>query len=67
MPELPINLVKVFSATRARDRDNIGDTVNAWLAAHPRVTVLKTAVRQSSDAEFHCLSFVLVGHDSDGP
>jgi hypothetical protein len=54
-----INLVKVFSATKSRDRESLGDRVTAWLAANPNVEVLRTSVSQSSDAGFHCLSFVL--------
>ena len=54
-----INLVKVFSATKSRDRQSLGDRMSAWLAANPTVEVLRTSVSQSSDAGFHCLSFVL--------
>ena len=54
-----INLVKVFSATKSRDRESLGERVSAWLAANPTVEVLRTSVSQSSDAGFHCLSFVL--------
>ena len=54
-----INLVKVFSATKSRDRESLGDRVSAWIAANPTVEVLRTSVTQSSDAGFHCLSFVL--------
>ncbi len=54
-----INLVKVFSATKSRDREKLGDRVSDWLAANPTVEVLRTSVSQSSDAGFHCLSFVL--------
>ena len=57
--ETRINLVKVFSATKSRDREKLGDRVSAWLAANPTVEVLRTSVSQSSDAGFHCLSFVL--------
>ena len=54
-----INLVKVFSATKSRDRESLGDRVTAWMAANPTVEVLRTSVTQTSDAGFHCLSFVL--------
>jgi hypothetical protein len=54
-----ITLVKVFSATKSRDRESLGDRMSAWLAANPTVEVLRTSVSQSSDAGFHCLSFVL--------
>ena len=56
-----INVVKVFSATKAKGRDELGQRVTAWLQAHPAVTVQRTFVRLSSDAEFHCLSIVLFG------
>jgi folate-dependent tRNA-U54 methylase TrmFO/GidA len=52
--------VKVFSATRARDREDIGERVTAWLAEHPEVTVTEALVRQSSDASYHCISIVLL-------
>jgi hypothetical protein len=59
----PISLVKVFSATKARDRDALGDRVTAWIAANPLVQVLNTVVSLSSDRDFHCLSFVLLCAD----
>ena len=54
-----INLVKVFSATKSRDREKLGDRVNDWMAANPTVQIVRTSVTQSSDAGFHCLTFVL--------
>jgi hypothetical protein len=57
--EARINLVKVFTATKAKDREAIGEQVTAWLAARPGLQLLKSIVAQSSDAEFHCLSIVL--------
>ncbi len=51
--------VKVFSATRARERDALGDVVTAWIRANPQVRVMGRVVRQSSDAAFHCLTIVL--------
>ena len=56
-----VNVVKVFSATRARDREALGEVVTAWLARNPRVRVVKTFVTLSSDSAFHCLSIVLIG------
>lgn len=55
-----INLVKVFSATKARDREDIGDRVSAWIAANPGVEIVQTVVAQSSDRSFHCLSLILI-------
>jgi hypothetical protein len=54
-----INLVKVFSATKAKDRHSIGDHVTDWIAAHPTVRVVKTVVALSSDTKFHCYSIIL--------
>jgi hypothetical protein len=54
-----IALVKVFSVTKARERDGIGEQVTAWLAANPAVRVVKTVVALTSDEKFHCFSIVL--------
>jgi hypothetical protein len=58
-----INFFKVFSATKARDREVLGDRVTAWIAANPAIQVLRTVVSLSSDRGFHCLSLVLVCSD----
>jgi hypothetical protein len=50
--------VKVFSATKARDRDSLGDRVTEWLRDN-RVEIINKVVCQSSDAEFHCLTITL--------
>jgi hypothetical protein len=55
----PINLVKVFSTTKARGREEIGERVTNWLAANPSVHILKTVVALTSDLRFHCFSIVL--------
>ena len=56
-----ISLVKVFSATKARDRDTLGERVTAWIQANPQVRILSTVVALTSDRAFHCLSMVLIG------
>ena len=58
--EEPINLVKVFSTTKAKDRQAIGEQVTDWITANPTVRIVKTVVAQSSDVKFHCFSIVLV-------
>ncbi len=50
---------KVFTATKAREREQLGDNVTAWLKEHPQVKIKNTTVTQSSDSEFHCLSIVV--------
>jgi hypothetical protein len=56
-----VSVVKVFSATKAKDRELLGEAVTAWIAGNPDVRVLKTVVMLSSDSQFHCLSIVLLG------
>ncbi|HMF41232.1 MAG TPA: hypothetical protein VKQ32_11070 [Polyangia bacterium] len=55
-----INLVKVFSVTKARERDELGARVSAWIQANPGVRIVRTIVAQTSDARFHCLSMILL-------
>jgi hypothetical protein len=64
MDGMTVNLVKVFSATKARDREGLGTLVTAWLHANANVTVLKTIVTQSSDREYHCMSITLLAFRS---
>jgi hypothetical protein len=63
--------VKVFSATKARDREALGDVVTAWLRdpAQRGVEVVGHEVRLSSDREFHLLSITLFyrGQVSESP
>lgn len=53
------NAVKVFSATKARDRECLGDRVTGWLRDNQSADVVDTIVTQSSDSEFHCLTITL--------
>jgi hypothetical protein len=53
------NTIKVFSATKARDRDVLGEKITSWIAANPSVFIVDKIVRQSSDRGFHCLSITL--------
>jgi len=51
--------VKVFSATKAREREELGEVINRWLREHRELELVDRVVSQSSDNEFHCLSVVL--------
>jgi hypothetical protein len=51
--------VSVFSATKAAEREKLGEKVTTWLRGHADHDVVKTVVRQSSDSEFHCLTIIL--------
>lgn len=56
------NRVKVFSATKAKDRGVLGEKVTEFLQSYEGM-VVDAAVRQSSDREFHCLSITLFCKD----
>jgi hypothetical protein len=51
--------VKVFTATKARERAALGEAITTWIDQHPERGVVDTIVTQSSDAEFHCLTITL--------
>ena len=50
---------KVFSATKAKEREELGEHVTAWLRDNPGIVLKDTVVQQSSDNEFHCLTIVI--------
>jgi hypothetical protein len=51
--------VKVFSATKAREREELGENISRWLRNNPSLRVVDKVVTQSSDREFHCLTITL--------
>lgn len=51
--------VVVFSATKANDRDKLGDAVTKWIKDNPLATVVDKSITQSSDSEFHCFTIAL--------
>jgi hypothetical protein len=58
-PDLTFNGVKVFSATMFAPREQLGETVTAWMAANPQLTVTEFMVTQSSDSQFHCVALTV--------
>ena len=56
---ITISGVKVFSATKAKEREALGDNVTKWLKHNPNVQVVDKIVTQSSDSEFHCLTITI--------
>lgn len=48
--------VKVFSATMAQARHELGETVTDWLAAHREIEIVDIRTLQSSDSRFHCVT-----------
>lgn len=54
------NAVRLFSATKARERDRLGEQIRQWMSAHQfSSSDVHLEVRQSSDAEFHCLTIAV--------
>ncbi len=47
--------VKIFSSTKMRDREEMGERITQWIRAN-NVVVIDKIVTQSSDSEYHCLS-----------
>jgi hypothetical protein len=58
-PGVAFDSVKVFAATKFTDRGLLGEVVTDWIAQNPDHQITEIAVRQSSDAEFHCLTMIV--------
>ena len=50
---------KVFTATKARDREGLGEVATRWIRDNPEARIVDKVVTQSSDREFHCLSITI--------
>lgn len=47
--------VKVFSATKARDREEMSARITEWVSSNKaRINIVDKVVTQSSDNEYHC-------------
>lgn len=56
--------VKVFSATKQKDRDELGATVTRWLRENRDVVeIVDKSITQSSDSEYHCVTITLFYRD----
>lgn len=53
------NGIEVFSATKARDRENLSRTITGWLTKNKHCRVVDYNISQSSDSEFHCVTIML--------
>ena len=51
--------VKVFSATKAKEREDLGENVTRWIKSNSDLEIVDRIVMQSSDNEFHCYSLVI--------
>lgn len=51
--------VKVFSATKAKEREELGEVVTRWIKSNADLEIVDKEISLSSDNEFHCLSIVI--------
>jgi hypothetical protein len=56
---------KVFTATKAKERESLGDVITQWIKEHPEYRVVDREALQSSDNEFHCLSIIVYYTERD--
>jgi len=56
---LDVTGVKVFSATKAKERELLGEIITDWIRSNPNYEIIDKIVTQSSDSEFHCLTITL--------
>lgn len=56
---LEISGLKVFSATKAREREFLGETITDWIRLNPHLQIVEKTVTQSSDNEFHCIAITI--------
>jgi len=52
--------VKVFTATKAKEREELGESVSLWLRQNGCPEILDTQFTQSSDNDYHCLSITVI-------
>lgn len=49
----------MFSATKAKERELLGEVITDWIRNNPNFELVDKIVTQSSDSEFHCLTITL--------
>ncbi|MBU1534523.1 hypothetical protein KKF84_04335 [Myxococcota bacterium] len=52
--------VKVFTATKAKERDALGNQITNWLREANGIELISKQTTQSSDNEYHCLTVTIV-------
>ena len=52
--------VKVFSATKHKERDELGETITRWLdGMKDQIDIVDKVITQSSDSEYHCVTITI--------
>jgi len=52
--------VKVFTATKAKEREELGEVLSLWLRQKGCPELVDTQINQSSDNDYHCLSITVI-------
>lgn len=56
----PFDGIKVFSATKQKEREDLGDAATRWIVEQgAKIEIVDKVVTQSSDSEYHCLTITL--------
>ena len=53
--------IKVFSATKFAERDNLGGVVSDWINSRQKLKVTEIRTLLSSDEAFRCLVIIVIG------
>ena len=52
--------VKVFSATKHKERDELGEKITNWITEKgDKITIVDKQITQSSDSEYHCVTITV--------
>ena len=52
--------VKVFSATKQKERDELGEVITRWIRSQGgTLRIIDKVVTQSSDNEYHCFTITI--------
>ena len=51
--------IKIFSATRAAEREKLGEKMEGWSRVNQHLDVVEARVLQSSDNAYHCLTIAV--------
>lgn len=55
----PFDGVQMFTASKPRDRDQLGETISAWMSRNRHLEIVDWVITQSSDNAFHCVTMSL--------
>jgi hypothetical protein len=58
--------VKIFSVTKPKERAWLSDDITQWLNDNPGLQIVDKVVLQSSDRQFHCLTYVFYYKSDQG-